>query len=183
VLNGASLDSAIRKVLSRPHRNVFYRATGVRWANDPLGKGRPIRSQRFNIAGRARALYFSQDQTTCLSEVQAFGWPPTSTAIIPVQVQLNAVIDLRDPAVLNALQLTATELAFNFRSLPPGSPPAETQLLGECAAASGCVDGFFFESLAVSAKTNLVVFEANLRLLNSQLLVNDPQNNLIDRLP
>jgi RES domain-containing protein len=152
-------------------------------ANDPLGKNRPIRRHRFNIEAGARVLYFSEHPTTCFSEVQFLGFPPYSAAVIPVQVDLNAVIDLRDPAILATLQLTRAEVTFNFRSVPAGSPPVATQVLGECAAASGCVDGFLFESAAVPGATNLVVFEANLRQLNSRLIVNDPQNKLFDQLP
>jgi RES domain-containing protein len=183
VIQGALLDSALKTVRSRPHRDIFYRATPLIYAHDPLGKNRKITRQHFNIHAGARALYFSHEQATCLSEVQATGLPALAVAIIPVEVQLNACIDLRDPATLVNLQLTQVELAFNFRSLPVGSPPTDMQVLGEHAAASGCVDGLLFESLALAGQTNLVVFEANLAGLNSKLTVNDPISKLFDQLP
>jgi len=54
VLTGASLDNAIRQLNSRPFRSTFFRAFPLRYASDPLGRGRPIRAQRFNQAGGAR---------------------------------------------------------------------------------------------------------------------------------
>jgi len=37
---------------------------------------------------------------------------------VPVEVDLRAVVDLRDPAIQTALQLTAHNLAMNFRAIP-----------------------------------------------------------------
>jgi RES domain-containing protein len=183
VLSGAQLDAAIRQIVSRPERDLFYRAMLLKHAHDPLGKKRPIRANRFNVANGARVLYLAQTVDTALHEVQAFGFPPTSVTIVPVQVDLHAVVDLRDANTLATLQLTSHDLSVNFRTVLSGAPPALTQDLGERAAASGAVDGFIFESLAHPGTVNLAVFEANLRRLNSSLTVNDPANNLYDTLP
>jgi len=183
LLSGAQLDAAIRKVVSRPKRDTFYRAMLAKHVNDPLGKQRPINANRFNVAGGARVLYFAGQITTALHEVQAFGFPQRSVAIVPVQVDLRAVVDLHDWNTLAILQLTKNELSANFRSSGPGASPTPTQELGECAAASGCVDGFLFESLALPGAINLAVFEANLRGLSASLSVNDPANNLHATLP
>lgn len=183
MLSGAQLDAAIRQVVSRPKRDLFYRATLLKHAHDPLGKHRPIGANRFNIANGARVLYLAETIHTALDEVQAFGFPARSVTIVPVQFDLQAVVDLRDVNTLTTLQLTTNDLSVNFRTVSPGSAPARTQELGECAAASGCVDGFIFESLARPGTINLAVFEANLRSLNSSLTVNDPANNLHDTLP
>ena len=181
MLSGAQLDAAIRKVVSRPKRDTFYRAMLAKHVNDPLGKQRPISANRFNVAGGARVLYLAEQITTALREVQAFGFPQRSVAIVPVQVDLRAVVDLHDWNTLAILQLTKNELSANFRSSGPGASP--TQELGECAAASGCVDAFIFESLALPGTINLAVFEANLRGLSASLSVNDPANNLHATLP
>jgi RES domain-containing protein len=179
VLTGASLDIAIRRLVSRPFRHTFFRAMPLRHARDPLGKRRPIAAQRFNLAGGARVLYLAEDQVTCLHEIQAFGWPPSATVIVPVQFDLKAVVDLRDPRVQAALHTNSRELALNFRS----SAPATTQELGEHCAASGRIDGLLFDSPAMPGKKNLAVFEASLTKLGSFLAVNDPNNNLVDSLP
>ena len=118
---------------------------------------------------------------TCLNEGQMIGWPAISAAIIPVQFDLKAVVDLRDARNQRLLQTNAAELSLNFRSLPPGSAP--TQTLGERCAAYGRIDGFLYESPALAGKANLAVFETALSILGSSLEVSDPANNLRDRLP
>lgn len=179
MLTGALLDNALQQLISRPFRHTFFRAMPLRYARDPLGKRRPIVAQRFNLAGGARVLYLAEDQVTCLHEIQAFGWPPSATVIVPVQFDLKAVVDLRDPKVQAVLHTNSAELALNFRS----SAPAATQVLGERCAASGRIDGLLFDSPAMPGKANLAVFEASLTKLGSFLAVNDPNNNLVDSLP
>jgi RES domain-containing protein len=181
VLSGASLDKAIQQLISRPFRHTYFRAMPLRYARDPLGKRRPIVAQRFNLTGGARVLYLAEDHVTCLHEIQAFGWPPSATAIVPVQFDLKAIVDLRDPSVQTILQTNSSEIAMNFRSITAG--PAPTQILGECCGASGRIDGLLFDSPAMPGKANLAVLEAALTVLGSSLVVNDPTNNLFDSLP
>jgi hypothetical protein len=181
VLTGTALDSAIRQLASRPQRNTFFRAIPLRFHWDPFGKNRPIFSQRFNMMNGARVLYLGEDHATCLNEGQIIGWPASSVAIIPVQFDLKAVVDLRDPHNQLLLQTTSNELSFNFRSLPAGTAP--TQILGERCAASGRIDASLYESPALTGKTSLAVFETSLSGLGSSLAVSDPLNNLHDRLP
>ena len=75
MLSGVSLDKAIGQLISRPFRHTFFRAMPLRFAQDPLGKRRPIVAQRFNLAGGPRVLYLGEDQIACLHEIQVFGWP------------------------------------------------------------------------------------------------------------
>ena len=56
---------------------------------------------------------------TALHEAQAFGFPASSVAIVPVECDLRATVDLRDPAVHALLHTNNPELHANFRSLPP----------------------------------------------------------------
>ena len=183
MFKGAQLDAAVRTLVSRPLKNIFYRAMLLKFARDPLGKLRSIRRNRFNIDNGARVLYLAENVPTALQETQAFGFLPHAVVIVPVEVDLQAVIDLRDPAIQTALQLTAHDLAINFRAISAGGPLAATQELGECAAASGCIDGFLYESLAMPGSVNLAVFEDNLVPLKSSLIVDDPTNNLHETLP
>ena len=183
MLSGAQLDTALRQIVSRPKRDLFFRAMVLKHARDPLGKQRPVNANRFNVANGARVLYLAQTIDTALHEVEAFGFPARAVAIVPVQVDLHAVIDLRDANTLATLQLTTHELSVNFRTAQLGGLPALTQRLGECASASGCVDGFLFESLAHPGNVNLAVFEANLARLGSSLTVNDSANNVYEALP
>jgi RES domain-containing protein len=178
-----ALGALIAQYPSRPLRDTYFRAMALRHHGDPLGRKRPIARQRFNVAGGARVLYVGDDQITCLFEVQAFGFPVTSIAIVPVQFQLNAVLDLRDAALLNALAITPADVAFNFRSLPHGSGPSDMQRLGEAISVSKQVDGLLYESLARPGSTCLAVFEADAVSLGGVVAVNDAQNGLVDRLP
>jgi hypothetical protein len=181
VLSGAALDNAIRKLPSRPLRNTFFRAVALRFHSDPLGKKRRINAQRFNVAGGARVLYLGEDQITCLHEIQAFGWPASAVAIVPVQLDLKAVVDLRNRDTQNLLDTNSGELAVNFRAIVP--PPAATQRLGERCAALGGIDGLVYASAAAAGKIDLAVFEEALRTLGSSLTVFDPANELDDKLP
>ena len=104
MLTGATLDAAVLRLPSRPRRDTYFRAMRLVFASDPLGRQRPIIAQRFNLDGGARVLYLADDQVTALHEAQAFGFPAVSIAIIPVQFDLRAVLDLRDPAVHKLLQ-------------------------------------------------------------------------------
>lgn len=183
MLHGTQLDAAVRTLVSRPLRKIFFRAMLLKFSDDPLGKRRPIRRNRFNIDNGARVLYLAEFIPTALMEIQAFGFPPSAVAIVPVEVELQAVVDLRDPAIQSALHLSASSLAMNFRTVPLGGTPTESQELGECAAVSRVIDGFLYESLATPGSVNLAVFENNLVLRQSSLAVNDSANNLYESLP
>jgi RES domain-containing protein len=183
VLTGAPLDAAILRLPSRPRRDTYFRAMRLTFASDPLGKRRAIVGERFNIAGGARVLYLADDHVTALHEAQAFGFPASSVAIIPVECDLRAVVDLRDPAVQSLLQTNAVELSDNFRSLPSGSALSPTQLLGQRISASLRIDGLIYESPARAGHADLAVVEAALAVLGSCVVVNDPVNKLSDSLP
>ena len=107
----------------------------------------------------------------------------SSIAIIPVQFDLRAVVDLQDAAVHQLLETDPVELSINFRSVPVGAPPAATQVLGERVAASLRIAGLLYESPARPGHFDLAVIEAALRPLGSWLVVNDPNNKLSDALP
>ena len=183
MLSGTALESVIRNIPSRPKRDTYFRAMAPKYSSDSLGKRRPIQPKRFNVKNGSRVLYLANNHVTCLAEVQAFGFPSSSVTIVPVQFNLQAVLDLTDPQILATLQLTTNELAFNFRVLGSTSPPAPTQELGECATASGRIDGILFRSLGHPTGINLAVIETNLRRLGSSLSVSDQKNNLFDTLP
>ena len=185
MLGGSQLDAALRSIFSRPFRQTFFRASPARFRDDPFGRARTVAANRFNVAGGARVLYLSEKMTTCLEETQAAGFPASAVVVVPVELDLRAVIDLRDPSTLAALQLSEADVAFNFRSLPIGAAPSDTQLVGERFPALGCVDGILFPSFArrPPMETNLAVIEATLPVLGSSIAVNDPSNNLRDRLP
>lgn len=182
MLSGAALDTALAQLaaLSRPLHTTYQRAMPHRYARDPLGRKRPIMPGRFNLAGGARILYLGDDAITCLYEAQLLGLPPQAVTIVPVQLRLAAVVDLRLPKVLRVLRTTAAEIDANFRTVLYG--PAPSQSLGEACAATGRIDGLLYGSAARPGHHNLAVLEAALSALGSRLRVSDP-SGLRDSLP
>jgi RES domain-containing protein len=172
---------------TRPLRGTYFRASATQWVTDPLGKNRPIGRNRFNLAAGARILYTAEDQHTCLFELQAFAWPAQAISIVPVEFQLNSVVDLRDNKILQALQTDEMEISFNFRAVAPGSPATSTQELGEVVALSARIDGLLFPSFAVPAafgvKQNLAIIEAGVSYLQSRVEAKDPMSNTQHKLP
>jgi hypothetical protein len=178
------LEALTRRVTSRPFPGMFLRATPLAYAPDPLGRERgrssPLPAGRFNLRGGTRVLYLGETHQTCAAESQAVGGASFAIAIIPVQVKLAAVIDLRDAATLDALELAPRELALNFRL---SRAPTPTQLLGEACAECGAVDGIFYGSLTPAGGLCLAVLEANLRAGVTALVVSDFRTKLADQLP
>jgi RES domain-containing protein len=145
----------------------------VTYVADPLGKSRrTMPATRFNVMGGTRVLYLSQKGTTAMIEAQAFGAPVQAVIAFPVRFNLQAVIDLTNPATCAALQITQTELARNHRTATLIAP-TPTQELGEACAQSGIVDGIVFQSIADPPNLNLAVLELNLARLGGSVEV-DP---------
>lgn len=181
MLSEPALRAALPNLPSRPLRDTFLRSMLLKWSSDPLGKQRPLLSAgRFHLPNSARVLYLADDPQTAEHEVQAFGAPLRAIAIIPVNVNLNAVLDLTDEDIRGQLGLTAAELALNFRISPSATP---TQILGECCASMGVVDGLLFPSVARRGGVCLAVLEAALVRLGSSIVVDDRYSGLRDRLP
>ncbi len=182
MLKGTALEAAIRRLPSRPLRDTYFRAMRLAFASDPLGRKRPINAQRFNIGAGARVLYLAEDPVTCLHEAQLYGSPLISVALIPVQLDLRAVVDLRTPTVQKILRTNDAELMFNFRSVAAKAASAATQILGERVAASGRIDGLLYASPAHAGHADLAIIETALSGLGSSAVVTDP-GGVSDRLP
>ena len=182
MLTGAALENVVRLLHSRPLRGTYFRAIGARHMKTPLGHAPLMASNRFNLRGGAGTLYLGADAHVCVAEVQADALPADAVTIFPVEVDLKAVADLNDASVLVALGLTPADVVFNFRSLGRSGQHA-TQLLGECCAALGCIDGLMFPSAALVGGQALAVFEASLTTLGSSLTVRRPSGRVWQRLP
>jgi RES domain-containing protein len=186
VRTGSELDRAVSHLPTRPLRGTYFRACATQWVADPLGKGRTIGRNRFNVAGGARVLYTAEDPHTCLFELQAYAWPPQAISIVPILFRLDSVVDLRDAAVQQLLQTDDAEIAFNFRSVPVQGPATSTQALGEAIARSGRIDGLLFPSFAVPRaaghKQNLAIVEAGVTRLGSHVEAEDPLGKISHRL-
>lgn len=174
MLTGAALDNAlVNKVITRPDAVQYFRAMPVAWAFDPLGRGRPIADMRFNQAGGARVLYVGQDPVVCLHEAQALGFPAAGSFCVPVEIRLDAILDLRDAATRAALGLKTTDVQLNFRGLNAAGTVTDTQTLGERCVASKVIDGVYYPSVAKKGSSCLAVFEANLRPGKTHVVVRE----------
>jgi hypothetical protein len=182
MLSGPALDTALRLVPSRPRRGTCFRAIPTEYLRTPLGLPPTMNPNRFNLSGGTATLYLGGDAHVCLTEVQADAMPAKSYTLFPVELDLKAVVDLHDAAVLAALALTPAEVTFNFRSLGPGGRHA-TQLLGEACAAARCVDALAFPSAAQAGGEALAVFVDSLAALGSSLTVHRPSGRVWQRLP
>jgi RES domain-containing protein len=172
MLTGKALDDAlIGRVKTRPGSDPHCRAVPVAWAFDPLGRGRPIADMRFNRSGGARVLYLGENPTVCVQEAQAVGFPAQGILCIPVEVRLEAILDLGDAATRRELQLKLTDVQLNFRGLNKNGTVADTQTLGERCSALKVVDGIRYPSAAHKGGWCLAVIESNLRIGKAELTV------------
>jgi hypothetical protein len=113
-------------------------------------------------------------------EVGAFGAPAQSWLLLACEFDLHAVLDLRDPGIRAALQISATDLNQNHRSVNALGRRTPTQELGETCAALRCIDGIVFESLADPPNPNIAIVVVPLSALGSYVKVDQPT---ADRLP
>jgi RES domain-containing protein len=182
VIRRDSLRKVLATIPSESLRRVFFRAVLLKFSRDPLGRKRPIVAQRFNADRGARVLYLADRHETALAEVRAFGIPLMSFAIVPVQVDLRALVDLTEARTRRVLRMGLEEIRADFRASKPGAR-IPTQVLGEACARSCRIDGILYPSLARPAAVNLAVIERSLRALQSTVVVDDIENRLHDRLP
>jgi RES domain-containing protein len=132
-------------------------------AKDVLsGKGAAWRGGRWNPPGLP-TIYGSTTDTTALEECKAndryYGVVTKSPRLlIAIEVQLTRVLDLTDPGVRRALDLTVAELAAeDWRKLSAAGKESFTQVLGRVVAETGG-SGLLARSASVKRGVNVAVF-------------------------
>jgi len=143
---------------------------------------------RFNAGNPARpgfeVLYFAEDHTVALFEVQALlGSPYPGAAIAPnpnaawviinVEIQLNQVVDLTRASERRLIDTTVEESTGDWRGYllrnpnPAVSPPyytnVPTQRLGHAMHEVEKLEGFLTYSARSATRKNLVVFPGKLQ--------------------
>jgi RES domain-containing protein len=173
-----------RKLALSPIRGVWFRAIEPRHAATPLQTSQSVKNRSRFSPGPAAAspfeiLYLAENPTTALFEVRAvlgLSTHPvvnpdrTKNAIVDVQVKLQSVADLTDPAQLKLLDVSIQELTGNWNSYLAGDAP--TQRLGAALFATKRVEGFLATSAPASSNRNLIVFPRKL-LKGSDLVFED----------
>jgi RES domain-containing protein len=146
-------------------RGTFFRFQTVDFplAKDVLsGDGARHHGGRWNPPGLT-TLYGSTTDTTALEESKAndryYGVVTKSPRLlVAVEARLTRVLDLTDPDIRRALELTLTELAAeDWRKLLAAGKESFTQALGRAvSAATG--SGLLARSAAVRRGVNVAVF-------------------------
>lgn len=126
------------------------------------GDGARWRGGRWNAPGLA-TLYGSTTDTTALEECKAndryYGVETKSPRLlVAIEARLNRVLDLTNPDIRRALDLTLTELAAeDWRKLLAAGKESFTQTLGRATAAAAS-SGLLVRSATVRRGVNVVIF-------------------------
>lgn len=174
------------RALAKPFESHVVRCTQLPFARPEdlvSGVGSLLNGARFNASDSFPALYTALDAQTAVAEFfGTFGQYGLPAEAVPdnlkspmilahLNCRLQRVLDLRDRAVRNALEITPADLRRDWRrSHDIRKEEAFTQALGRAAQAAG------FEGLLVPSQvldgTNLVCFPLKL-LKKSQLGIHD----------
>jgi RES domain-containing protein len=176
--------SRVHALATTPLAGTWYRALDPRYLGSALGTAHTkSANSRFSAAFGFDVLYLAETATVALFEAQALlgsPWTPggsvphptRSVAVVAVNVQLDAVVDLTNPAQAlivdtNAQELTGDWLGYRNRAWAAGSVAspvgnAPTQDFGFSIYHSPGVKGLLTVSSRVPDQKILVVFPSKL---------------------
>lgn len=158
-------------------QDYYYRYLTPKWAYIPLsGAGAASAGGRFNRPG-VEALYLSAEPETALAEYKQGSSLPKPATLAAYEVGLADVVDLSGGYDPDRWEVSWAEWDCDWRwiarvehKIPP------SWLLGDATIRSGA-QGLLFPSTHGKGGTNLVVFNANLTLVD-RLAVHDPEGML-----
>jgi RES domain-containing protein len=147
---------------------TIFRYTNVRYANrtDLLsGAGSRRCGQRWNPPGIFNCVYGSLEPHTATAEAlqmsTAFGIPPSKMrprVFVAIDLQLQAVLDLREPRILATLAVTEKQLvSIDWLSAQDAGEEPLTQAIGRIAWEAK-LEGLLVPSARVVGAGNLVLF-------------------------
>jgi RES domain-containing protein len=173
-----------------PATGTWYRALQTRFIHTSLATSHTRTTPSRFGEGKGigpEVLYLAPNHQVALLEVQALlgsptmpgglvPHPATSWTVLNMSVQLTHVLDLTDPAIQSAMQVTVQELTgdwrgYELRALPTSAVktptgPAPTQELGALLDRQN-FEGFFTVSAKDPTERNLVVFPNQLKKGNA----------------
>lgn len=152
---------------------TIFRYTTVRYANrtDLLsGAGSRRYGQRWNPPGIFNCVYGSLEPQTATAEAlqmsTAFGIPPSKMrprVFVAIDLQLQAVLDLRDPRILATIAVTEVQLvSIDWLSAQDAGEEPLTQAIGRIAWEAK-LEGLLVPSARVAGAGNLVLFPGRRR--------------------
>ncbi|HEY9681046.1 MAG TPA: RES family NAD+ phosphorylase [Oculatellaceae cyanobacterium] len=184
----------LREYTGLLHRLVDF-ATLTRY--DPmmplftLGPG--MNGQRYTPKGGPSALYAAEDVVTAHAEYhrldrivlvadQTFHLVANPTVALTIQVNLERVLDIADPAIQTALGTTATELTGPWRKQMIKKVFCPTQVLARAVYANGTIQGMRYPSARGVEFSNLIMWDERIAP-PSFIEVRDTTGTLSARIP
>lgn len=151
-------------------KGFAYRFVKLKYAHDPIsGIGALKAGGRYHIKGGFRALYASEDPVAALKETeflhrteQDIVFKPASPMVLfALEYNLERVLDLRNPATLEALGATRSQL---FEPWLRGTleNPSPTQRLARVAYEAGAQALFAPTVVPPHQAANVVIYPDNL---------------------
>jgi RES domain-containing protein len=179
--------------LLTPWAGPIFRSAAVKFMSHPYrmtGLGAALMGGRWNVLNLMPANYFSLDLVTLAAEVNArlaryqfrpVSFQPHVTAGFTASLQ--AVLDLTNPAVLNALGLTSAGLtACPWLAIQNSGHEALTQACAR-AAFENTAEALLAPSAQNVGGKNLIVFPSNVRAGSSVAAMNASQIPFVHGLP
>lgn len=199
MLQTNSLRKLLRTIAVTSFRGTLFRvvradvlygfaATGPYTPRPLFNLGPAKGGARYTPRGGAPSVYLAGDMDTAMREATQIVAPkPLAPAKLPgalvtysATVQLEQVLDLTDSAIRKLLDTTLAELAEPWRYRKDGRKPP-TQRLGAEAATGGRIQAIKYRSTKGKGGCYVVFTDA---IVDPAFVeVNDPDGNLIERLP
>jgi RES domain-containing protein len=159
---------------------LVYRAHHPAWAFDPeSGEGARIHGGRFNRIGTACFYAALSLETAWLEAQQGFAFKAQPLTICSYRAELADILDLTDPDVRGAVQVTLAQLGCAWERLAGDRKVVPTWELGDRLIAAGCA-GVIVPSFAARARPedhNLVLWSWS-RMSPHRLQVIDDERRL-----
>lgn len=191
MLSGQALDTALSLLPTSPLVGVAFRAISVQYASSALSAiGSLKRGGRYNTANEFEVLYISESQVTALQEVGSIvqtsqgliSLRAQSRTILTIDYRLNAVLDLTNSLIQDALGTSFQELTGLWIPTSVQGKISPTQQLGAAAHRLAKIDALKYPSAKDPGSYNLAVFVSKLST-SSSLEVYDSSGTINARLP
>lgn len=200
MLPTAKLERALRRAPVVPFKGALCRAVhagtlyGFRkmsgYVPRPLHDlGPPLAGARFTPKGGAPALYVAEDYDTAVRESLQLGFPvrllprkgwKSALVLFTIDVNLQVVLDVTDPAVRTLPGTTPAELGSAWRHRRRGGV-APTHALGRALASVGRFQALRFPSTKGTGWCLMILTAAI--AAPAYVRIFDPDGRLVERLP
>ncbi|MCY1669569.1 RES domain-containing protein [Novosphingobium sp. SL115] len=161
-----------------PFYGLVYRAHHPAWAYDPeSGEGARIHGGRFNRIGMPCFYAALSPETAWLEAQQGFAFKAQPLTICSYRAELSNILDLTDPAVRDAVQISMAQLGCAWERLAGDRKPVPTWELADRLIAASCAGVIVpsFASRATSNDRNLVLWSWSREAPYRLVVIDDEQ--------